>query len=75
MSLQAMFELSTAQLDYVAGGLPTTPAAPTGTVAAKFVSNGPNGMDTGWLFTTTFGSVFVSAQPDDNIETALDGIN
>jgi hypothetical protein len=72
MSHQAMFELSTAQLDYVAGGPGRTPAAPTGTVAAKFVSNGPNGTETGWRFTTTFGSVFVSAQPDDSIETALD---
>jgi hypothetical protein len=68
MSLQAMFELSASQVEQVAGGLPTIPTAPTGTVAAKFVSTGVTGNDAGWLFTTDFGSVFVSAYPDESFD-------
>jgi hypothetical protein len=70
MSHEAMVELSASELEYVAGGLGATPVAPSGTISVKFVSNGPNGVDTGWLFTTTFGSVFVAAQPDEAFDAA-----
>jgi hypothetical protein len=70
MSHQDMFELSASELDHVAGGLGAAPVAPSGTTGVKFVSNGPNGVDIGWLFTTSFGSVFVSAQPDEGFDAA-----
>ncbi len=68
MSHGAMVELSDFELEQVSGGIimGSTPKAPAGTISVSFVSNGPNGVETGWLFKTTFGSVFVSAQPDDN---------
>ncbi len=70
MSYEAKRELSALELEQVAGGLGSTPPAPSGTTGVSFVSNGPNGVDTGWLFTTTFGSVFVSAQPDEAFDAA-----
>ena len=67
MMAEAKRELGALELEQVAGGIVgTPPKAPAGTISVSFVSNGPNGVDTGWLFKTTFGSVFVSAQPDDN---------
>jgi hypothetical protein len=69
MSHQDMFELSASELDQVSGGFPA-PVIPAGTTGVKFVSLGPNGVDTGWLFTTSFGSVFVSAQPDEGFDGA-----
>jgi hypothetical protein len=63
MSHEAMFELGASELEHVAGGVGAAPVVPSGTTGVKYVSNGPNGVETGTLFTTTFGSVFVSAQP------------
>lgn len=70
MSHEAMFELSALEIDQVAGGLGAPPSAPSGTTGVSFGSNGPNGVNTGWTFTTTFGSVFVSAQPDEAFDAA-----
>ncbi len=71
MSYEAKRELNALELEQVAGGIVgSTPTAPSGTTGVSFVSNGPNGVDTGWLFTTTFGSVFVSAQPDEAFDAA-----
>jgi hypothetical protein len=70
MSHQAMFELGASELEHVAGGAGAAPIVPSGTTGVKYVSNGPNGVDTGTLFTTSFGSVFVSAQPDEAFDAA-----
>jgi hypothetical protein len=70
MSHQAMFELGAPELEHVAGGVGAAPVVPSGTTGVKYVSNGPNGVETGTLFTTTFGSVFVSAQPDEAFDAA-----
>ena len=70
MTNKAMFELSASELEHVAGGLGAPPPAPSGTASVTFVSNGPNGVDTGYLFKTSFGSVFVSAQPDEAFNAA-----
>jgi hypothetical protein len=65
-----MFELSASEVEQVAGGL-ATPYIPTGATGVKFVSNGPNGVETGWQFTTAAGlSDFVSAQPDESFDAA-----
>jgi hypothetical protein len=63
MSHEAMFELGASELEHVAGEVGAAPVVPSGTTGVKYVSNGPNGVETGTLFATTFGSVFVSAQP------------
>jgi hypothetical protein len=70
MSHQGMFELSASELEQVAGGL-AAPYIPPGATNVKFVSNGPNGVETGWQFTTAAGlSGFVSAQPDEAFDAA-----
>jgi hypothetical protein len=66
MSLQAMFELSASQVEQVAGGfaMPTLPAG----IAVKSVgpmSYGRSGSETGTLFITDFGSVFVATNPNE----------
>lgn len=70
MSHEAMFELGASELEHVAGGL-GAPNLPPGATNVKFVSNGPNGVDTGWEFTTAGGNTgFISAQPDEGFDAA-----
>jgi hypothetical protein len=70
MSHEAMVELSASVLDQVAGGL-ATPYIPPGATNIRFVSNGPNGVETGWEFTTAAGLTnFISAQPDEAFDAA-----
>ena len=65
-------ELSAIELDQVAGGQLGwfRPTSPAGTLSVQFVSNGPTANDAGWLYKTSFGSVFVSNAPDENFEAA-----
>ncbi len=66
---ETMRELSMIELEQVGGGLGWfTGPAPSGTISSQFVSTGPTANDTGTLYQTSFGSVFVSSAPDDNIQ-------